>query len=284
MAAATPEGAPNAREYEHEVVERSARALAKKLGGELQGPMRWPEEEHPVPEHPVDGVAMTSIGAITLEHTYLESFEGELQDNRRAGELLGELVEELSGTLATPGHYVLDVAVGAVEGHRNADLDRLKTWIRTNAGGLGLGGSGSRQPWHYVQGRRPELPFDVTLYRFVGDFDPQLRLGRPIVFDELGQARELRAGVALDRKLPKLEDGRRPGGITALVFETNDVQLVNIASVTEALVQAASRRPDLPLPDVIMLIRTSANEPWYLEWPKLADAWYPATPCSQVLP
>jgi hypothetical protein len=269
-------------EHQDEVVERTAAVVATQLGGRLTAPMHWPEKKRPAVDGAVDGIATTSLGSIAIEHTYLESFTGELEDNLRVSDLLGGLVTRLSGSLPRPGHYTLDVAVGAVAGHQGDDLAALEVWARAHAGELGLG-SLPRQPAHQVRGGPPELPFEVTFSRFDRDSDQQLRVTRPTSAERLEHDRTIRITEALARKLPKLDAARSDPGFTALVFETSDIQLVNMVSTTMIVRAALQRTPALHAPDFIILVRTSMLEAWYVEWIKFRDRWSPNSPRSHAL-
>jgi hypothetical protein len=79
---------------------------------------------------------------------------------------------------------------------------------------------------------------------------------------------------SLRRKLPKLEEHRRPDGRTMLVFENQDIQLVNAFIVVDAISAALQLETDLPAPDVIVMANVF-GEAEALTWLKDGDVWHP---------
>ncbi|MFQ5658187.1 MAG: hypothetical protein ACE5G5_11640 [Candidatus Methylomirabilales bacterium] len=189
-----------------------------------------------------------------LEHTRIESFPGQITDDRQFVNLLGPLEAELSGTLPTPGHYVLDVAPGAVRGATRGQRVReaLVAWVCKKAPALELG-SPRTAPNHCIREVPTGVPFEVTLCRWPS-LDGRFYIARS-VRNDLEMKRRLRIGTALDDKCPKLRAAKFDGVTSVLVFESNDIALANCADIGEAFVKELSRRQDA-IPDEVYLVET----------------------------
>jgi hypothetical protein len=223
----------------------------------------------------VDLIVADGQGEIALEHSRIESLDGQFADNAHIDQLLAPIVEALKGRIGIAGTFELAVAPRAVEGTKEAAAAReqLVAWIRQAASSLVVG-SPATAPAHRLVGEPPDTPFPLVLYRWRGPDGGRLRYvrARP---DDLELLRLARARRLLEAKLPKLEvarDGRR---LTVLVVESNDLSLANIKLVAAALGRAVGGIA-LPLPDMVMLVETdvACGHGWIV---KDGDAWYPDT-------
>ncbi len=76
----------------------------------------------------------------------------------------------------------------------------------------------------------------------------------------------------LERKLPKLELRRPVDGLTVLLLENQDLQLVNPDNVTNALRSALDQCPHLTEPNYILMINVIGNERG-ISWIKDPSGW-----------
>jgi predicted nucleotidyltransferase len=210
-----------------------------------------------------------------LEHTRLESFIAQIEDDHQFMDLLSPLPEMIGETLPVPGRYVLVVQPRAVKGARQANKIReaLAGWVRDTASVLEVGSPGT-SPRHYRRERPPGVPFEVSLYRWPGR-GGRLRIARSVP-EELEGKRLQRVRAALDAKLPKLRSEKEGGRVTILVLESDDLPLANLDLIAQAL-QKAIREYGDNAPDEIYLVETE-QEPWIAWVIKYGPAFYPDVP------
>lgn len=90
--------------------------------------------------------------------------------------------------------------------------------------------------------------------------DGELSLRWAFNLDELADLNVTEMTRVLDRKLPKLEHRRPAGGLTVLLLEKQDIQLVNPDNVTDAVRSALGQSPQFVAPDYILMINVIGNE------------------------
>lgn len=239
------------REHEREVCDAVIRLMESRRGEPLFK-VGVPEEE----EHQRKAVDLRVRGMsseFVLEHTRVESLPRQIADDHRFQKLLGPLEASLTGRLPTPGHYVLVVASGAVEGAKDGERirDALAAWVCKKAPALQVG-SPSTAPNHYVREVPAGVPFEVTLYRWPG-LQGKFMVARSVP-NHLEDKRRVRIRRALEAKCPKLHTARGDGQTSVLVFESNDLALANHAVIAEIVVKELSRRDDIP--DEVYLVET----------------------------
>jgi hypothetical protein len=235
--------------------------LIEQRNGDRLTLMYAPEDEErqrPAVELICPGTAST----FAFEHTLVESFPQQLEDDARFLGLLGPLEARLRGTLPLPGHYVLTVAIGATTlGKAVREAQRiqnaLETWGRMKAPTLRVG-SPATAPHHYLDEAPPGVPFEVSLHRWPG-IDGQFFIGR-VSPSALEEKRQLRLRRALDEKCPKLQAAGGPGRRAVLVLESQDIALASYGAIAEALRAELARFSGF-VPDEIYLVQT-ATDPW----------------------
>jgi hypothetical protein len=267
-------GLSQARAHERRIV----RAVTQSVCAHWQVSIvevRFPEDEVPTPERPLDAVVYTDGATIAVEHTLHQTFPDQVQQALRFAPLM-ELCRGLSGQLPGPGRYELSVSASELQGHRDVDLNSLSAWIRTAAPTLTPG-----RTWHgatnVLRAGPPTLPFSVSLLRteqWEGVPEGTLHLRWPIDFEALSTARLRQMGSSLQRKLPKLEEHRAPGGLTLLIFENQDIQLVNADIVADSIRSVLSDQPDLAVPDAIVMANVFGGSE-ALTWLKDHEIWHP---------
>ncbi len=236
--------------------------------------VRYPEDEKPPPDRPLDVVAEMNDGTtIVIEHTLHLTYEGQIEEGTRLEKQLAPLVERLSGTLPLPGRYDLGIRIRAIDGAPRLDEAQIERWITETAPTLGLGGT-HRGPSHYATAGPPSIPIPLSLYRWLDGPQGELTLGRLVDNERLDVLRRERARAALAKKLPKLAEQRPMNGRSVLVLENPDMSLVNTWNTATAVKGALEDAPDLPHPDAILLVNTIGPR-WWIDWLKDGRDWYP---------
>jgi hypothetical protein len=222
----------------------------------------------------IEMVVHDDVGPVSIEHTLIEAYPGQIHENRRMAEIFDGFAQRFGNSLPHPGRYTLCVHPGGAR-----DLPRRLTgnaveafecWVR--AQNLPEPTLPVREPNHVV-GNPPDVPFAATLFRMLCDAADDGTLGVAYLGEEGREAgRVTRVKDALRRKCPKLEAGRRSGGLTLLVLESNDFVMTNPWFVAQAINGAASSL-DVSVPDVIVHIDTSAGTSWIPYVVKVKDWW-----------
>ena len=260
--------------HERDVIGKVVRSVCARWGHEV-GEVHYPEDEVPVPDQPVDAIFATSGPRISVEHTLYQSFSNQIEQARWFGPIVA-LAETISGSLPGPGRYELGVSGGDLEGHHKTDLAALEAWVRTTAPTL-TPGRRSSGPTNVAHGGPPELPFPVLLLKtepWEGRPPGTLDVRWSIRSDELEGDRREEIRRSLRRKLPKLSASRQADGITVLLLENQDMQLVNSDDVARGLRAVLAEEPHLPVPDVIVMAHLIGGSEG-LAWLKEFGAWHP---------
>lgn len=188
-----------------------------------------------------------------VEHTRLESFEGQLADQAKLERLLAPVRPMLAGHL--PGTYTLSVMAGAATGaHLNYDLanKRIAHLVLEAA---------PRLSCKETKTIRSELlPFELQLHRR-REQGSQVFI-HCVIESDLNADRLRRIRRALDEKCPKLLAWACEGRLSVLVLESDDLALANVFHISDAVRDALSTVRDQPY--MIVLVETDAS-PW--------DAW-----------
>jgi len=186
-----------------------------------------------------------------VEHTLIESFQGQLANVDTIKRLLIPVKQLLDGRL--PGRFALAVTANETASARvnfvaaHKEIARLVVEAASDM---------TVQETRFLESQL--LPFKMRLHlRFKED-------SRLILYTEIeGDAETLRAERikrALDAKCPKLAVCKEADGrTTILILEADDSQLSNVSVVLEALGAILEGRKDQP--DLIVLVETDAA-PW----------------------
>ena len=185
-----------------------------------------------------------------VEHTVIESFDGQLANIAKIERLLVPVKERLAGRL--PGRFALAVRETETSAARvtyevaHQEVTRL---VLEAVDGLNVGET--------VTLSSEVLPFELRLHlRFKND-------SRIILYTDIeGDPEELRlerVRRALDAKCPKLATWAGDECTSILILEANDIQLSNVSVVYSAVAPALAERSDQP--DVVVLVETDGY-PW----------------------
>lgn len=196
------------REHEEKVL-GAALLYIGKLTGEPLTKLSRPEARERRRKS-VDLLAQGSSCKYAIEHTRVESFEGQILDNRQFSDLLGPIPLMAAAFLPPEDRFVLSVATKAVKGVKDPDRIRnaLIAWLREKAPLL-KPGSNRHLPGTYVREFPPGVPFEVLLSRWHSR-RRGLTIGR-LGPGDLEDQRRLRVRSALAGKCPKLH-GAKSGG------------------------------------------------------------------------
>lgn len=185
------------------------------------------------------------------EHTRIETFEGQIQNESLTQRLLTPVRAELTGVL--PGTFVLsyrakDLAAARIK-FRSAQLEIYKAVVST-ASTMEVGATRALNA--------ASLPFLLQLHRRHAN-GSQVFL-QCDVEGEREALRLERLRRALAAKLPKLRAWAADGRTSVLILEANDIQHSSATVVMKALVAALPERVDQP--DLVVLVETDGG-PWY---------------------
>ena len=246
--------------------------------GQKRADLSLPEVDGVGP--PVDLRLRLGAQEFAVEHTLIESFEGQIKTGVVFSEIKGHVGRVLSGRLPRPAFYQLQVPVNVSlpkkVAQRNLVLDTLVDWIRECAECMDRRNQGRTKEWHnpvrsddcireippgfacgMVLRRWPDA---VLLGREPGD------LGAISISpedEELEKLRAKRLKRAYSDKCPKLERAKAEGARTVLVLENEDIALASFDLIGDLIPMLLAERKTAP--DEIYLVETHTN-PW-LAWP-----------------
>ena len=259
---------------EEKVLETAVRHM-EKLKGERLSELDRPDRRERQ-RKAVDLVTRSMSSVYVLEHTRIESFTDQIEDDQQFLDILGPVVAMIGDDLPEPGKYVLVVEPYAVKGAKQTGKiqQSLSSWVKSKAPSLEIGPTGA-SPRNFARGYPPGVSFQVTLYRFPGR-SGRLRIGRSVL-QNLEEERARRVRSAFDAKCPKLGKAKMADGrISVLELESDDMALANHFFITEAVLSSARTR-GTDVPDEIYLVETEV-EPWTVWTIKYGSDYYPAVP------
>jgi hypothetical protein len=234
-------------------------ALEEREGSAFDG-LAWADEVERNQEA-VDLTFRSTKTRFALEHTRIESFEGQIEHFHQTQGWVRALRSQLEGALPGPGHYVISFAAGAAAGNKPTpeSIEALVQWVRSRAPSLELG-SPETAPRHFVCEKPRGVSFEITLTRWP-------RLDGEVHFsdwvpDDLEGRRRFRIRQALEAKLPKLAAAARSGVTSILVLESDDISLANAWNVASAFADELGRLQG-QVPDQAWLVETDAD-PWHV--------------------
>jgi hypothetical protein len=260
------------------------------LAGRRREPIRIVEEPDRVErqQQAVEMVAASDTARFVLEHTRIESFDGQIADGKRLNDLLGQLETVLPPFLQT-GSYDIIIEPHAARAIRAVNLDSVRfaiaKWIVVKAQDLKAGPDGDfadtdvvdERPWSVTE-KPPDVPFDVTLQcvpRDEGVVVFAMRFKPP----NIEESRRSRIRTALTRKCPKLARAKQQhDALSVLLLESDDIALANRHVISEAVVLELKDRPDRP--DFVFLVETDRGLAWQLWIVKDETREYPAIEAS----
>lgn len=276
---------------EGKVCDAIVRILEDRTGKE-RADLRRPEVDGVGP--PVDLRLWLGDQEFALEHTLIESFEGQIETGSVFSRITEHIRRGLSGRLPGPACYVLQVPVNVAlprsVSRRNRALDGLLDWIRESAQSMDRTNPQQTQRWRNpsrFDDRIREIPpgfaCEMTLQRqpeaaLVGR-EPGDLFAMLICPDELEKLRADRLKRAYSDKCPKLGSAKAEGARTVLVLENEDIALASFDLIGDLVPTLLSER--IIPPDEIYLAETHTN-PWLIWLMKYDAQHWPATGVSDL--
>jgi hypothetical protein len=183
-----------------------------------------------------------------IEHTRVESYDGQIGNEARLSRLIVPVRAMLAGRL--PGTYVLAVLLRETNQARIKYADAHEEIVR-----LTLDAAPILKNDETVVLPSKRLPFSVRLHRRHGNGSQAFV---HCLIDGDGEALRLeRMRRALADKCPKLKEWCADGRTSILVLEANDIQLSNCGVAFEAFRQAVAERDDQP--DIVVFVETDGG-------------------------
>ena len=237
------------------------RFLSKRVGERLVMTER--------PEHDnrnaatVEEVWRSASHGFVVEHTRVEAFEAQIQDDMAFERLVEPLGRQFAGGL--PGRFAAALPWGVASksgvGFNEARVE-IARLIAAHVGNM--------RDKETVVLRSDRLPYEVHLHKRHSD-DSRIFFGRWIEEGLTGftakddnfadNARVQGIGRALDQRVPKLRAAAAAYGLSSvLVLESNDIALSNAFEIGRAFARAIDGRVDLP--DLVFLVETDGG-PFY---------------------
>lgn len=232
----------------------------------------------------VELVTADALGTLAIEHTLIEPYPGQIQDNVQISPYVETLPTMLEDRLPVGSRFQLILDPCVVNGIKPTQevLDAIVKWVVTTAPHLEDGHPGI-DGRHMAKGEPPDVPFPITLVRWprrVDDTLPPVLIARSCPPD-LEELRRQRLVTALEKKLPKLTAAGEKGHQGVLVIESRDFALSNSVTISAALFAASDEVTD-PLPSWIILWQQVGDAAF--EWTLRADGEWIGTPHQHVLP
>ena len=190
----------NLRGNEGKACDAVVRCIEQRTSG-TRAAIRRPEMDEIGP--PVDFRLMLGAREYAIEHTQVEAIPGLIRADERFQQLIGPLIDEVSGTLPGQAVYELHVPINTHLGVKRTDFARIQrnliAWIRATAQGLCernrellVRKQTSRRYLDSVETKPPGFPYTVRLWIGVAHSEPKrgtLRLARFGLDDEEQEAR-----------------------------------------------------------------------------------------------
>lgn len=183
-----------------------------------------------------------------VEHTRLEAYGGQIENEARLRRLIVPVRDILAGRL--PGTYVLTVLVRETQEARIKYADAHEEIIR-----LTSEAAPELKDGQTIVLPSKRLPFQVQLRRRHGDGSQAFV--HCVIEGDGDELRLARMRRALNDKCPKLAAWAADGRTSVLVLEANDIQLSNVFVAYQAFEQALAERTDAP--DMVVLVETDGN-------------------------
>lgn len=184
-----------------------------------------------------------------VEHTRLESYGGQIENEAKLRRLILPVREFLVGRL--PGSHVLAVRVSETQAARIKFEEAHKEIIE-----LTLQAAPKLKDEETIVLPSTKLPFTVQLHRRRGDRGSHVAV-HCLIEGDGEDLRLQRMRRALSDKCPKLATWCLDGRTSVLVLEANDIQLSNAFVGFDAFKQAIAERDDKP--DIVVFVETDGS-------------------------
>ena len=258
----------------------------EKLSGQKRAEIRYPEIDNVGP--PVDLRFKLGGCEYAIEHTRIESFEKQIQDDVAFKQIYEYIGKQISDSLPGPAYYELHVPTGLSLPEKRKKckqtLDNLVDWIRTSACCMHEGNISqidqTRSPvWaeDSIKGIPPGFECEMELMRWP---DANLIRRKPGFItmrlicpenDDLKYLRMTRLRRAFSEKCPKLGHCKDEGARTVLILESVESVLTRFDHIGHHLPDLLTERTDAP--DEIYLVETDKFGWWVYPIKRDGDHW-----------
>jgi hypothetical protein len=184
-----------------------------------------------------------------VEHTRLESYDGQIENEAKLRRLTLPVREFLVGRLR--GSHVLTVRISETQAARVKFEDAHREIIE-----LTLQAAPKLKDEETIVLPSTRLPFTVQLHRRHGNSGSHVAV-HCLIEGEGEDLRLQRMRRALNDKCPKLSAWSADGRTSILILEANDIQLSNASLAFHAFRDAVTERSDQP--DVVVFVETDGS-------------------------
>lgn len=193
---------------------------------------RWPDKENSQTRD-IDAYAIAREAIpLAIEHTRVESFFRQIEDNARFGDHYGQLEAELKHAFSY--HLTLSLPLFAFQKGTKWSVikNTIREWLLIKASSLPEGPSS-----HQISG----VPFSVRIERDSQLSDSFFVARRAPSDEDIQIELMLNMSRALNNKNDQLKKYRADGARTVLVLESSDMALVSPGCLCKAFLEAQSR-------------------------------------------
>ena len=203
-------------------------------------------------ERPCDATWQGPREAYAIEHTTVDSFMGQRQDDDRFRRLMGSLEKGWSGFPDDWIQISMDIAAIPSGVSWSGLSSQIMTWLIGNISSLPFDCTSSIR----IQG----IPFELRIYRERLPGEGRVLVARHSPAD-LSEQRVAVIRRALDKKLGVLQQYKGKEHSTILLVESSDFVLSSRVTIFKALSEAYQSETDGPVFDQIYIAMTGTS-PW----------------------
>lgn len=201
-----------------------------------------------------DAIASIGVKKVAIEHTSMDCYQNQREENALFLELFISVKEALEKQLKVPGKFV--ISTDAKINLKGFDYNKVRPLIIKSclkkAKTLKFG-SPETAPNHFIILKLPEIPFDIKLTRWKGRNSVNLCCHS---LEEIQTELMAVLDKAVKSRGKKVAQYRNEGFRTALLIESQDMQLTNSSMIGQAFFNIIKNFPEMELPDEIYLINT----------------------------
>jgi len=205
-----------------------------------------------------DAIVSIGVKKAAIEHTSIDCYQSEREEEALFLKLFNPVKEALERELKVPGKFV--ISTDAKINLKGFDYDEVRPLIIKSclqkAKTLKFG-SPETAPDHFTILKIPEIPFDIKLTRWKGNNSVNLCCHS---LEEIQTELMSVLNKAIESRGKKVSQYRNEGFRTALLIESQDMQLTNSSMIGQAFFGIIKNFPEMDLPDEIYLINTGFSD------------------------
>lgn len=205
-----------------------------------------------------DAIASIGVKTVAVEHTSMDCYENQREENAHFLELFNPVKEALEKELKVPGKF--EISTDAKINLKGFDYNKVRPLIIKSclqkARKLKFG-SPETAPNHFTILKIPGIPFNIKLTRWKGKNCVSLCCHS---IEEIQTELMSVLDKAVKSRGKKVAQYRNEGYRTALLIESQDMQLTNDSMIRQAFFNIIKNFPEMELPDEIYLIITGFSD------------------------